>query len=50
MGQKFKKVEDGEAFEEYKRAKRKAKKAISKARGEALDGLYKKVGTQEVEK
>lgn len=44
------KAEDIVAFEEYKRAKREVKKAISKARGEALDGLFQKLGTREGEK
>lgn len=44
------KADDAEAFEEYKRAKRKTKKVISKDRREGLYILYQKVGTQEGEK
>lgn len=44
------KAEDREAFKEYKRANEEAKKAISKAQGKTVDGLYQKLGKQEREK
>lgn len=49
---KVTKATDKEAFEEYNYNTTKwvPKKAISKARGDALDGLYQKLGTQEVER
>src|ERR1041384_8822259 len=40
---------DSEAFEEYKRAKKEAKKAVSEARGRVLEGLYQQLGTREGE-
>src|ERR1041384_1175122 len=40
---------DSEAYEEYKRAKKEAKKAVSEAHGRALEGLYQQLGTKEGE-
>lgn len=41
---KLSKPEEGEAFEEFKGSKREARKVISKTWGEAIDGLFQKLG------
>lgn len=47
---KFPKAEDGESLKNPRELRKKLRRQYSKAREEALDGLYQKRGTREGEK
>ncbi|XP_058010139.1 uncharacterized protein LOC131183380 [Hevea brasiliensis] len=47
---KLPKCDNNETYEQYKIAKKEAKKAVSQVRAQAFEKLYKKLGTKEGEK
>ncbi|XP_057990131.1 uncharacterized protein LOC110642070 [Hevea brasiliensis] len=47
---KLPKCDNNEAYEQYKIAKKNAKKAVSQVRAQAFEKLYEKLGTKEWEK